>query len=85
MTPERRSYMQDYSQRVFGGLAIEVGTLGGFSGIWIARGLAPNGRLITIEPEPKHAAFARRQFEPAGVADRVELREGVMIGRRLEA
>ncbi|MCC6660302.1 MAG: O-methyltransferase [Phycisphaerales bacterium] len=53
------------------GVAVEVGTLGGFSGIWIARGLAPGGRLYTIEPEKKHAAFARDEFKSAGVADRV--------------
>jgi caffeoyl-CoA O-methyltransferase len=59
-----------------GRLAIEVGTLGGYSGIWIARGLAPNGKLITIEPEDLHADFAVKQFQIAGVADRVELRRG---------
>jgi predicted O-methyltransferase YrrM len=57
-------------------LALEVGTLGGYSGIWIARGLAAGGRLITVERDPDHAAFARRQFERAGVSDRVELRVG---------
>ena len=57
-------------------LAIEVGTLGGYSGIWIARGLAPGGRLITIEPEPKHADFAEREFAGAGVAGSVEIRRG---------
>ncbi len=60
-------------------LAIEVGTLGGYSGIWIARGLRPGGRLITIESEPLHAVFAREQFERAGVADRVQLREGTAL------
>ena len=59
-----------------GRLAIEVGTLGGYSGIWIARGLAPGGRLITIECDPDHADFAETQFERAGVSDRVELRRG---------
>jgi len=59
-----------------GKLAIEVGTLAGYSGIWITRGLAPDGRLITIEHEPRHADFAQRQFERAGVGDRVELRHG---------
>jgi len=57
-------------------LAVEVGTLAGYSGIWITRGLRPDGRLITIEPEPRHAAFAREQFERAGIADRVEIRPG---------
>lgn len=58
-----------------GRLGIEVGTLGGYSGIWIARGL-PRGRLITIERDPHHADFAQEQFERAGVAARVELRRG---------
>jgi predicted O-methyltransferase YrrM len=59
-----------------GMLAIEAGTLAGYSAIWIARGLAPGGRLVTIECDPEHAAFARQQFERAGVAGRIELREG---------
>jgi caffeoyl-CoA O-methyltransferase len=59
-----------------GGLAVEVGTLGGYSGIWITRGLQPDGRLITIENDPTHADFAQRQFGLAGVGDRVELRRG---------
>ncbi len=59
-----------------GRVAIEVGTLGGYSGIWIARGLAPHGRLITIENENLHAEFAQAQFERAGVVDRVDLRRG---------
>jgi len=56
-------------------LALEIGTLAGYSGTWIARGLREDGRLITIEKNPKHAAFAQAQFERAGVADRVEIRE----------
>ncbi len=57
-------------------LAVEVGTLGGYSAIWIARGLAPDGRLITIERDPRHADFAERQLTRAGVSDRVEVRRG---------
>ncbi len=57
-----------------GQLAIEVGTLAGYSGIWIARGLSEGGRLITIEMEPRHADFAQAQFERAGVAGSVEIR-----------
>src|SRR3990170_7013277 len=53
-------------------VAVEVGTLAGYSGIGITRGLKPEGRLITIEAEPKHAAFARGQFQRAGIGDRVE-------------
>jgi len=59
-----------------GRLSIEVGTLGGYSGIWIARGLQENGKLITIDCESKHADFAQQQFAKAGVGDRVETRVG---------
>lgn len=55
-------------------LALELGTLAGYSGSWIARGLAPGGRLITVEPEARHAEFARGAFEEVGVADRIEIR-----------
>jgi caffeoyl-CoA O-methyltransferase len=57
-------------------LAIEVGTLGGYSGIWIARGLGRGGRLITIEPDAGHAAFAEREFAAAGLAGAVEVHRG---------
>lgn len=71
-----------------GRLAVEIGTLAGYSGIWIARGLAPGGRLITIESEPAHADFAETQFARAGVSDRVEVRRGtaleVLAGLRRE-
>jgi caffeoyl-CoA O-methyltransferase len=59
-----------------GRLAVEVGTLGGYSGIWITRGLRPDGRLITIEYEPFHAQFAGQQFVRAGISDRVDIRIG---------
>ena len=62
-----------------GRLAVEVGTLGGYSGIWIARGLAPSGRLITIEFNLEHAEFARTQFTRASLDDRVEVRRGAGI------
>ena len=62
-----------------GRLAIEVGTLAGYSGIWIARGLGPGGRLVTIEAEALHADFAERSFADAGVGDRVEVVRGLAL------
>lgn len=62
------------------GRGVEVGALGGYSALWIARGLGPRGRLITIEPEAAHARFARAEFERAGMADRIELREDTGLG-----
>lgn len=54
-------------------LALELGTLGGYSGIWIARALAPGGTLITVEPESRHADFAQAEFTGAGLGDRVRI------------
>ncbi|MFZ0014744.1 MAG: class I SAM-dependent methyltransferase, partial [Acidimicrobiia bacterium] len=59
-----------------GHLALELGTLAGYSGIWIARGLAEGGRLITVEYNDEHADFATKEFETAGVADMVEIVRG---------
>jgi predicted O-methyltransferase YrrM len=55
---------------------LEIGTLGGYSTIWLARGLAAGGRLVTLEVEPKHAEVARANFARAGLEGVVELRLG---------
>jgi len=55
---------------------LEVGTLGGYSTIWLARALPADGRLVTLEIDPHHAEVARRNLEEAGVGDRVEVRVG---------
>lgn len=59
-----------------GKLAIELGTLAGYSAIWIARGLAEDGRLLTVEYEDAHADFAQAEFEEARVADKIEIVRG---------
>ena len=55
---------------------LEIGTLGGYSTIWMARALPAGGRVITLELDPKHAAVARKNFELAGFADVIEIRLG---------
>ncbi len=55
---------------------VEIGTLAGYSGVWMARALPPGGKLYTLEKSGKHAQVARASFERAGVTDRVELMEG---------
>ena len=74
--PEEGRFLQFVVRAANVKTAVEIGTLGGYSGIWIARGLAPGGKLITLERSDKHAAAAREHFERAGVADRVEIRTG---------
>lgn len=55
---------------------LEIGTLGGYSTIWLARALPDGGRVITIEAEPAHAAVARASIDRAGVGEKVEIRVG---------
>jgi len=55
---------------------LEIGTLGGYSTIWMARGLPAGGKVVTLELDPHHARVARSNFERAGVTDQVDLRVG---------
>ena len=55
---------------------LEVGTLGGYSTIWLARGLPADGRLVSLELEEHNASVARANLERAGLGDRVEVRVG---------
>ncbi len=60
--------------------ALEIGTLGGYSTIWIARGMNPDAAVTTIEMDDRHADFAERQFGRAGLAERIT----VLRGRALD-
>ena len=51
---------------------LEIGTLGGYSALWLARALPADGSLITLEVDPHHADVARQNFEAAGLASRIE-------------
>ncbi|MBO0839370.1 MAG: O-methyltransferase [Sciscionella sp.] len=55
---------------------LEIGTLGGYSTIWLARALPADGRLITLEANENHATVARANIAAAGLADRVDVRLG---------
>lgn len=59
---------------------LELGTLAGYSAIWLGRALPPDGRLITVEADPGHAEVARRNIGRAGLEDRVQVR----VGRALD-
>lgn len=66
---------------------LEVGTLGGYSTIWLARALPDHGVLVTLEIDPHHAEVARANLDAAGVGDKVEIRVGpaVEMLTRMEA
>jgi predicted O-methyltransferase YrrM len=55
---------------------LEIGTLGGYSTIWLARAVPADGRVVTLEAMAKHAEVARANFASAGVAERIDLRVG---------
>lgn len=59
---------------------LEIGTLGGYSTLFLARALPPDGRIVTLEFDPRHAEVARANFVRAGISDRVDLR----VGRAVE-
>jgi len=58
---------------------LEIGTFTGYSALWMARALPPEGRIITCELDPHHAAIARRHFDQSEWGDRIELREGAAL------
>lgn len=74
--PEEGRFLQFITAAAGIRKALEIGTLGGYSGTWIARGLPPDGKLITLEQEPDRAELARQNFELAGLADKVSVRVG---------
>ncbi|MHB8624923.1 MAG: O-methyltransferase [Aggregatilineales bacterium] len=58
---------------------LEIGALAGYSGVWIARALPADGKLITLEKSSKHAQIARASYQHAGVGDKVTLIEGAAL------
>ena len=58
---------------------LEIGSLGGYSGVWLARALPATGKLITIEKDPRHAKIARETFTSAGLSKQVQLIEGAAL------
>jgi len=58
---------------------LEIGTLGGYSAIWLGRALPEGGTLISLELDPKHAAVARANLARAGLESRCEVREGAAL------
>lgn len=76
VTPSQGKLLHLLARSIKARNILEIGTLGGYSTIWLARALPANGKLITLEFSPKHAQVARKNIAHAGLSKRVELREG---------
>ena len=74
VSPNQGKLLQMLAQIVGAQSILEIGTLGGYSTIWLARALPADGRLITLELDPKHAEVARLNVARAGLQNLVEVR-----------
>ena len=76
VSPNQGKFLMLMARAIGARSILEVGTLGGSSTIWLARGLAPGGRVTTLEIDAKHAEVAEANFVRAGMAEAIELRRG---------
>jgi predicted O-methyltransferase YrrM len=76
VSPAQGKFLHLMARMIGARRILEVGTLGGYSTIWLARALPADGRLVTLEYEPRHAETARRNIARAGFADKIEVRVG---------
>jgi predicted O-methyltransferase YrrM len=79
VTPAQGKFLHLIARMIASRAILEIGTLGGYSTIWLARALPPGGRLITLEYEPRHADVARANIARAGLSHVVEIRVGPAI------
>ena len=74
--PETARFLQVLVQASNASRVLEVGTLGGYSAIWMARAMGAGGSILSLEINPEHASFARRYIERAGLSHAIEVRVG---------
>lgn len=79
VSPLQGAFLEFIVRSVGARSVLEVGTLGGYSTIRLARGVGPRGRVLTLEYQPTHADVARRNIAAAGLGDRVEIRVGAAL------
>ncbi|WP_308198683.1 O-methyltransferase [Hoyosella sp. YIM 151337] len=71
--PNHGKFLQLLAQLKGARRVLEIGTLGGYSTIWLARGIEAGGKVVSLELDPRHAEVARESIAAAGVANRVEV------------
>src|SRR5262245_53123426 len=76
VAPNQGKLLSILAQSISARSILEIGTLAGYSTIWLARSLPPGGKLITLEVDPKHAEIARSNLDRAGLGEVAEVRVG---------
>jgi predicted O-methyltransferase YrrM len=76
VTPLQGKFLEILARATGSKRILEIGTLGGYSTLWLARALPEDGAVVTLELEPRHAEVAQQNLEAAGLAHRVDLRIG---------
>ncbi|WP_414859343.1 O-methyltransferase [Paenibacillus haidiansis] len=79
VTPSQGKLLRIYVQMIGAARVLEIGTLGGYSAVWMAGALRQGGKLVTLEADPRHAETARANFALAGLEDSIELRVGYAL------
>ena len=79
VSPEAGKMLHLLARMIDARKILEFGALAGYSGIWLARALPPDGKFITLEVNPKHAEVTRANYKAAGLADRTEVRVGPAV------
>ena len=81
VSPAQGKFLHLLAKLIHARRVLEIGTLGGYSTIWLAKALSPGGRLITLEFDAKHATIARANLAKAGLSGAVDVR----VGRAIDA
>jgi len=76
ISPEQGSFIQILLMSVGAKEVVEIGTLAGYSAVWMARALPPDGRVRTIEASPRYAAFAEKKISQSDVSRKIEIHRG---------
>lgn len=79
VSPPQGKFLNLLARSVRARRVLEIGTLGGYSTLWLARAVGAGGQVITLEFEPGHAKVAQQNLDSAGVGDRVDIRVGAAL------
>lgn len=79
VSPAQGKFLHLLARMICARRVLEIGTLGGYSTVWLARAVGPGGRIVTLEYDPRHAEIARANIDAAGMSGLVDLRIGAAL------